>query len=90
VLDDNEARPPSIVAYLSKRNNVVLSHCYSSANVIEPREPHTCNIIVRFIFYIWMIIFVFSDVSRYNLLANVIIDYLIQYCRSTVVFSAYL
>jgi hypothetical protein len=22
---------------------VVLSHCCSSANVIEPREPHTCN-----------------------------------------------
>jgi hypothetical protein len=43
LLDDNEARPPSIVAYLRKRNNVVLSHCYSSANVIEPREPHTCN-----------------------------------------------
>jgi hypothetical protein len=36
-------RLPSIVAYLRKRNNVVLSHCYSSANVIEPREPHTCN-----------------------------------------------
>jgi hypothetical protein len=35
-------RPSSIVAYLRKRN-VVLSHCYNSANVIEPREPHTCN-----------------------------------------------
>jgi hypothetical protein len=35
--------PPSIVAYLRKRNNVVLSHCCSSAKVIEPREPHTCN-----------------------------------------------
>jgi hypothetical protein len=34
--------PPSTVAYLRKRN-VVLSHCYNSANVIEPREPHTCN-----------------------------------------------
>jgi hypothetical protein len=43
LLDDNEARPPSIVAYLRKRNNVVLSNCYSSANVIEPRVPHTCN-----------------------------------------------
>jgi hypothetical protein len=43
LLDDNEARPPSIVAYLRKRNNVLLSHCCSSANVIEPREPHTCN-----------------------------------------------
>jgi hypothetical protein len=43
-------RPPSIVAYLRKRNNVVLSHCCSSAKVIELREPHTCNnifIIVR-------------------------------------------
>jgi hypothetical protein len=35
-------RPSSIVAYLRKRN-VLLSHCYNSANVIEPREPHTCN-----------------------------------------------
>jgi hypothetical protein len=34
--------PPSIVAYLRKRN-VILSHCYNSANVYEPREPHTCN-----------------------------------------------
>jgi hypothetical protein len=42
LLDDNEANPPIIVAYLRKRN-VVLSHCYNSANVIEPREPHTCN-----------------------------------------------
>jgi hypothetical protein len=42
LLDDNEAKPPIIVAYLRKRN-VVLSHCYKSANVIEPREPHTCN-----------------------------------------------
>jgi hypothetical protein len=42
LLDDNEAKPPIIVAYLRKRN-VVLSHCYSSANVIEPREPHTRN-----------------------------------------------
>jgi hypothetical protein len=39
---DNEARLSSIVAYLRKRN-VVLSHCYNIANVIEPREPHTCN-----------------------------------------------
>jgi hypothetical protein len=36
-------RPSSIVTYLRKRN-VVLIHCYNSANVIEPREPHTCNI----------------------------------------------
>jgi hypothetical protein len=43
LLSANEARPPSIVAYLRKRNNVVLSHCCSSANVIEPSEPHTCN-----------------------------------------------
>jgi hypothetical protein len=42
LLHDNEARLSSIVAYLRKRN-VVLSHCYSSANVIEPREPHICN-----------------------------------------------
>jgi hypothetical protein len=42
LLDDNEAKPPIIVAYLRKRN-AVLSHCYNSANVIEPREPHTCN-----------------------------------------------
>jgi hypothetical protein len=42
LLDDNEAKPPIIVAYLRKRN-VVLSHCYNSANVIEPKEPHTCN-----------------------------------------------
>jgi hypothetical protein len=41
LLYDNEARLSSIVAYLRKRN-VVLSHCYN-ANVIEPREPHTCN-----------------------------------------------
>jgi hypothetical protein len=34
--------PPSIVVYLRKRN-VVLCHCYNSANVIKPREPHTCN-----------------------------------------------
>jgi hypothetical protein len=34
---DNEARLSSIVAYLGKRN-VVLSHCYSGANVIESRE----------------------------------------------------
>jgi hypothetical protein len=33
----------SIVALLRKRNNVFLSHCRSSVNVIEPREPHTCN-----------------------------------------------
>jgi hypothetical protein len=39
-------RPSSIVAYLRKRNNVVLSHCCNSANVIEPREPHTCNNII--------------------------------------------
>jgi hypothetical protein len=42
LLDDNEAKPPIIVAYLRKRN-VVQSHCYNSANVIGPREPHTCN-----------------------------------------------
>jgi hypothetical protein len=42
LLHDNEARLSSIVAYLRKRN-VVLSHCYNSANVTEPREPHTCN-----------------------------------------------
>jgi hypothetical protein len=42
LLDDNEAKPSIIVAYLRKRN-VVLSHYYNSANVIEPREPHTCN-----------------------------------------------
>jgi hypothetical protein len=36
-------RPSSIVALLRKRNNVVLVHCCSSANVTEPREPHTCN-----------------------------------------------
>jgi hypothetical protein len=47
LLDDNEARPPSIVAYLRKRNNVVLCHCYSSYNVIEPREPHICNNILK-------------------------------------------
>jgi hypothetical protein len=35
-------RPPCIVAYLRKRNNVVLSHSYSSANVTEPKEPLTC------------------------------------------------
>jgi hypothetical protein len=29
---------------------VVLSHCCSSANVIEPREPHTYNN-MNFIFY---------------------------------------
>jgi hypothetical protein len=46
LLDDNGAKPPIIVAYLRKRN-VVLSHCYNSANVIEPREPHTCNIIFK-------------------------------------------
>jgi hypothetical protein len=46
LLDDNEAKPPIIVAYLRKCN-VVLSHCYNSANVIEPREPHTCNNIKR-------------------------------------------
>jgi hypothetical protein len=33
----------SIVALLRKRNNVLLVHCCSSANVTEPREPHTCN-----------------------------------------------
>jgi hypothetical protein len=27
---------------------VVLSHCCSRANVIEPREPHTCNNILFF------------------------------------------
>jgi hypothetical protein len=27
---------------------VVLSHCCSSANVIEPREPHTCNNINKY------------------------------------------
>jgi hypothetical protein len=42
LLDDNEAKPPIIVAYLRKRN-VVLSHCCNSANVIESWEPHTCN-----------------------------------------------
>jgi hypothetical protein len=42
LLHDNEARLSSIGAYLRKRN-VVLSHCYNSANVIEPREPHACN-----------------------------------------------
>jgi hypothetical protein len=42
LLHDNEARLSSIVAYLRKRN-VVLSHCYNSANAIEPREPHACN-----------------------------------------------
>jgi hypothetical protein len=42
LLDDNEAKPPIIVTYLRK-HNVVLSHCYNSVNVIEPREPHTCN-----------------------------------------------
>jgi hypothetical protein len=42
LLDDSEAKPPIIVAYLRKRN-VLLSHCYNSANIIEPREPHTCN-----------------------------------------------
>jgi hypothetical protein len=42
LLHDNEARLLSIVAYLRKRN-VVLSHCSNSANVIEPREPHTYN-----------------------------------------------
>jgi hypothetical protein len=42
LLHDNEATLSSIVAYLRKRN-FVLSHCYNSANVIEPREPHTCN-----------------------------------------------
>jgi hypothetical protein len=42
LLHDNEARLSSVVAYLRKRN-VVLSHCYNNANVIEPREPHTCN-----------------------------------------------
>jgi hypothetical protein len=42
LLHDNEARLSSIVAYLRKRT-VVLSHCYNSANVIEPRESHTCN-----------------------------------------------
>jgi hypothetical protein len=42
LLDDDEAKPPIIVAYLRKRN-VVLSHSYNSANVIEPREPHICN-----------------------------------------------
>jgi hypothetical protein len=41
-------RLSSIVSYLRKRN-VVLSHCYNSANVIEPREPHTCNNINIFI-----------------------------------------
>jgi hypothetical protein len=36
--------PPSqLLRLLRKRNNVLLSHCCSSANVIEPREPHTCN-----------------------------------------------
>jgi hypothetical protein len=42
LLDDNEAKPSIIVSYLMKRN-VALSHCYNSANAIEPREPHTCN-----------------------------------------------
>jgi hypothetical protein len=42
LLHDNESRLSSIVAYLRKRN-VVLSHCYNSADVIEPREPHTCK-----------------------------------------------
>jgi hypothetical protein len=37
----------SIVSLLRKRNNVLLSHCCSSANVIEPREPHTCNSIIQ-------------------------------------------
>jgi hypothetical protein len=41
---------PSIVAYLRKRNNGVLSHCCSSAKVIEPREPHICNSITK----IWL------------------------------------
>jgi hypothetical protein len=36
-------RPPSIVAYLRKRNDVVLSHCYSTSVITKPREPHTCN-----------------------------------------------
>jgi hypothetical protein len=49
LLHDNEARLSSIVAYLRKRN-VVISHCYNSANVIEPRETHTYNnIIIVFI-----------------------------------------
>jgi hypothetical protein len=39
LLHDNEARLSSIVAYLRKRN-VILSHCYDSANVTEPREFH--------------------------------------------------
>jgi hypothetical protein len=31
LLDDNEAKPPTIVAYLRKRD-VVLLRCYNSAN----------------------------------------------------------
>jgi hypothetical protein len=41
----------SSVALLRKHNNVLLSHCCSSANVIEPREPHTCNNITNFLFH---------------------------------------
>jgi hypothetical protein len=48
LLHDSEARLSSIGTYLRKRN-VVLSHCYNSANVIKPREPHTCNIIFKLI-----------------------------------------
>jgi hypothetical protein len=47
LLDDNEAKAAQYCSVSKERNNVVLVHCCSSANVTEPREPHTCNSILE-------------------------------------------
>jgi hypothetical protein len=48
LLDDNEVKAAQYCCVAKERNNVVLVHCCSSANVTEPREPHTCNIMIAY------------------------------------------
>jgi hypothetical protein len=43
LLSANDAKAVQYCCVSKERNNVVLVHCCSSANVTEPREPHTCN-----------------------------------------------
>jgi hypothetical protein len=48
LLDDNESKAVQHCCVTKETHNVVLVHCCNSANVAEPREPHTCNnILVR-------------------------------------------